>query len=62
MDVEKKRQKPSERYSQEKFTKSISQQCQLPEDALNEKTHSDTKELLQQPILINIHVTKKWLK
>lgn len=60
MDVEKKkRQKPSERYSQENLTKSILQQCQLPEDALNENSLSDTKELLQQAILINIHVSNK---
>lgn len=59
MDVGKKRQKPSERYSQENLTKSISQQCQLPEDALNENSLSDTKELLQQPNLINIHVSNK---
>lgn len=62
MDVEIKRQKPSERYSQENLTKSIPQQCQLPEDALNENTLCDTKELLQQPILINIHVSNKLMK
>lgn len=63
MDVgEKKRQKPSERYSQENLTTSISQQCQEPEDALNENSLSDTKGLLQQPILINIHVSNKWKK
>lgn len=56
------RQKPSERYSQENPTKSISPQCQLPEDALNEKALSDTKELLKQPIPINIHVSEHWLK
>lgn len=39
----KKRQKPSERYSPEKFTKPISQQLQLPEDALKENTLPDTK-------------------
>lgn len=55
----KKGQKPSERYSPENFTKPISQQWQLPEDALKENTLSDTKELLQQPILTTIHVSKK---
>lgn len=40
---------------------SISQQNQLPEDALNENTFSDTEELLQQPILIPIHMSMKWM-
>lgn len=40
---------------------SISQQNQLPEDALNENTLSDTEELLQQPILIPIHMSMKWM-
>lgn len=40
--------------------KSISQQHQLTEDALNENKPSGTEELLQQPYLITSHGSKMW--